>query len=1507
MKKQLLLITILSFLCLNVNAQTQLITNGNFSSSSGWTTSGNWYITTTKTCYNNSSGYAYAGDANGYAVNNEIGDLKQTVTIPSTATSATLTFYASKSTDEVTTTEVFDYVNVFLLNSSGSQLMQFSPTNINNLYAGKPSTLCDGYSFKSFSIPTSYFGQPVQVVFRVHTDGAKYTMFRIDDVSLTYIGGCSTPSNPANPTSNSPQTGSVTITRAGSPPSGVTWYWQGTSCGTSMSLGSGSTFTATSSGTYYIRAYNNTGGCWSTNCGSVNVSVTATCTTPSTPGNPTSNSPQAGSVTITRAGSPPSGVTWYWQGTSCGTSMSLGSGSTYTAISSGTYYIRAYNNTGGCWSSSCGSVSVTISSNSSQINGVDINPGNKTVSWSQVYTTNHSFAYIKATEGKSYPPSVTYFNSAIISPNPYKVVLGAFHYARPDNGNTALDEANNFLSNAGSYIGNGYLPPSLDMDAAPVESYLSSSHTKAQLAQWVNDWCTQVYNVTSPHRWPVLYVDRCRANYLVTYYDNGTNNGTINSNIKLWIADYPETAGSPVGYEGCGLNWNTWPWVFHQYLAPSEAGNDPTEGADPGMDQDVFYGDQTAFNNLIGANSNLPDLQVTAGTQTATPSSVIAGNNITASCSEDNSGNALAGANDVTLWLSIDDVLNESNDNYLGKIAFPSIAAGSNSTILNTTVKIPSNTSSGNYYLFFWADGNKAIAESNDGNNFASVQITVSGGSYTIATSSNPTGGGTTSGGGTFNSGASVTVIATPSSNYSFVNWTENGSSVSTNAGYNFTVSSNRTLVANFQTNTNTFTITTSSSPSGGGTTGGGGTFNAGASVTVTATPSSNYSFVNWTENGSSVSTNVGYNFTVSSNRTLVANFQTNTNTFTITTSSSPSGGGTTSGGGTFNSGASVTVIATPASNYSFVNWTENGSSVSTNPSYNFTISANRTLVANFQTNTGTFTITTSSSPTNGGTTSGGGTFNSGTSVTVTATSASNYSFVNWKENGSPVSTNASYNFNVSANRTLVANFQGGCSHNWTLVTYTNNMTLYGIVTINGSPAAADDKVGAFVGTECRGIGDITISQGVAYTTMNIQGNTPENVSFRIWDASACSVLPALPIITSNPGGTMGYPTFIQISVSDNVAQTISLTSNWSLVSLYVKSAGRSPSAVFGNAACGNIEVKNMTQSYNSAVPDYQNTLKILIDGQGYFVKSTNTCNSTIQDQLIGNNYSIDLNSGWNLVGFPHVDPSGLPGAGQTLISAGKLVQIKNMVKSYRIGDPDFLNNLKCVYPGDGYFMNLSSSHNGFVWQQSTCQGEPKSGYTDNLCWNFTGYLQSMVVYGDVTLDGESLTGTGTIGAFVKGECRGVTSVLFNGGKSYATLVVNGELPETAEFRLCYNGQIYISPNQLKTNPGESSSEVLPIGFNSVSMENRLQIMPNPFKNELMIGVMTTSDDPVQISIFTIDGKLVKIFNLVGETGFRNIKWDAHDTNGQVCEQGLYIIQANLVDGVIIKRAMLVR
>jgi len=70
---------------------------------------------------------------------------------------------------------------------------------------------------------------------------------------------------------------------------------------------------------------------------------------------------------------------------------------------------------------------------------------------------------------------------------------------------------------------------------------------------------------------------------------------------------------------------------------------------------------------------------------------------------------------------------------------------------------------------------------------------------YSIVLETFPEEGGTVSGAGTYAEGASVSINATPNEGYSFISWKEGDEVISTNQTYSFSVSSNRTFVANFE------------------------------------------------------------------------------------------------------------------------------------------------------------------------------------------------------------------------------------------------------------------------------------------------------------------------------------------------------------------------------------------------------------------------------------------------------------------------------------------------------------------------------------------------------------------------------------------------------------------------------------------------------------------------------------------------------------------------------------
>jgi hypothetical protein len=218
----------------------------------------------------------------------------------------------------------------------------------------------------------------------------------------------------------------------------------------------------------------------------------------------------------------------------------------------------------------------------------------------------------------------------------------------------------------------------------------------------------------------------------------------------------------------------------------------------------------------------------------------------------------------------------------------------------------------------------------------------------------------------------------------------------------------------------NEFSISTNVSPLAWGSVTGDGIYAYGDNVELVATANPEYKFVSWTENGVIVSIQSTYNFIITEDRSLTANFALVD--YTITTNINPGNGGSVIGAGIFNYGENVQLVATPELGFSFFNWTENGVQVSNQPTYNFTASEDRILIANFQLID--YTISVDVNPLFSGAFSGDGIYNYGDVAELIATPEPNYRFVDWTENNSIISTLAIYSFTVIGDRNLVANFE---------------------------------------------------------------------------------------------------------------------------------------------------------------------------------------------------------------------------------------------------------------------------------------------------------------------------------------------------------------------------------------------------------------------------------------------------------------------------------------------------
>lgn len=207
--------------------------------------------------------------------------------------------------------------------------------------------------------------------------------------------------------------------------------------------------------------------------------------------------------------------------------------------------------------------------------------------------------------------------------------------------------------------------------------------------------------------------------------------------------------------------------------------------------------------------------------------------------------------------------------------------------------------------------------------------------------------GGTATGGGTYTHGMQVNLTATANTGYHFVNWTKDGHQVSTNPTYSFTATESTEYIAHFEQDVVMHEVTTEANPAEGGTTSGDGYYAHGSYCTVSANANEGYTFINWTKNGQTVSTDATYRFVVNSDTHLVAHFQPNS--YQITATVDPEQSGSISGEGTYYYGQTAMLSVTPIENYEFLNWTENGEIVSEDPNYSFTVMGDRNLVAHLQ------------------------------------------------------------------------------------------------------------------------------------------------------------------------------------------------------------------------------------------------------------------------------------------------------------------------------------------------------------------------------------------------------------------------------------------------------------------------------------------------------------------------------------------------------------------------------
>ena len=239
---------------------------------------------------------------------------------------------------------------------------------------------------------------------------------------------------------------------------------------------------------------------------------------------------------------------------------------------------------------------------------------------------------------------------------------------------------------------------------------------------------------------------------------------------------------------------------------------------------------------------------------------------------------------------------------------------------------------------------------------------------------------GSAQGGGSYSYLDTATLTATAAFGYYFVQWSDGN----TDNPRTLIVTSDTMLSAQFLPMSYTLTVVANDTTMG--TVFGGGTYNYNTTATISATPATGCHFIQWNDGNTTNPRTV----TVTGDAIYTAQFAVNI--YSIMVSSANPAMGSVTGGGSYNHNSTVTLTATPATGYHFVQWNDGNTA---NPR-TIVATENAFYIAQFAINT--YTVSVSANNSSLGTVSGAGNYTHNSQATLTATPNYGYHFVQWND-----------------------------------------------------------------------------------------------------------------------------------------------------------------------------------------------------------------------------------------------------------------------------------------------------------------------------------------------------------------------------------------------------------------------------------------------------------------------------------------------------------------------------
>ncbi len=275
---------------------------------------------------------------------------------------------------------------------------------------------------------------------------------------------------------------------------------------------------------------------------------------------------------------------------------------------------------------------------------------------------------------------------------------------------------------------------------------------------------------------------------------------------------------------------------------------------------------------------------------------------------------------------------------------------------------------------------------------------------------------------GPYDSGTPVSLIALAAPGWHFVEW--QGDATGTDPATQITMDGNKTVTAVFEEDApDQYTLTINVDGQGEVQADPAeGPYDSGTPVSLTATAAPGWRFVEW--QGDAEGTDPATQVTMDGNKTVTAVFEENApDQYTLTVNVNGQGEvATDPNQATYDAGTPVTLTATAAEGWHFVEW--QGAATGVNPTTQVTMDGNKTVTAVFEENVpDQYTLTVNvDGQGEVATDPNQATYDAGIRVSLTATAAEGWHFVEWQ--GAAAGTYPTTQVTMDGNRTVTAVFE---------------------------------------------------------------------------------------------------------------------------------------------------------------------------------------------------------------------------------------------------------------------------------------------------------------------------------------------------------------------------------------------------------------------------------------------------------------------------------------------------